>query len=348
MAQAAAILGCAGPSLDREEAAYFAAAQPWGFILFARNVETPDQLHGLTHDLRAAVGRNAPILIDQEGGRVQRLRSPFWREWQPALDQMWIVAHAGSAAALRAMYLRSRLIAHELHAMGIDANCAPLADVARPGTHPILHNRLYGSTAETVAQAGASVAAGLLDGGVIPILKHMPGHGLATVDSHETLPRVAAERATLENVDFAAFRPLAHLPLGMTAHVVYDAIDPNLPGTLSPDVIALIRTQIGFDGLLMTDDISMGALRGPVGPRAADARAAGCDIILHCNGVRAEMDAVLAHCGVLSGPAAVRAQIALDARRPPHPLDIAQAEAEFTALTDSMHTVNESDGTPHA
>jgi beta-N-acetylhexosaminidase len=331
MALSATILGCEGPTLSPDEAAFFAEAQPWGFILFARNIVDPVQLSGLTADLRAAVGREAPILIDQEGGRVQRMRPPHWRQWRPALDQM---AQAGPARAARAMYLRARLIAQELRSVGIDVNCMPLADVARETTHPILKNRLYGSTTEAVVGAGRAVAEGLLAGGVLPVLKHLPGYGLGTVDSHERLPRVAAPRAELERIDFAAFRPLAHLPLGMTAHIVYEALDPDLPVTLSPEGIGLIRETIGFHGALMTDDLSMGALPGPIGQRAARAYAAGCDLILHCNGDRAEMAAVVAEAGPLTGVRAARAAAALQARCRPEPLDIAAAEADLADLLD--------------
>jgi beta-N-acetylhexosaminidase len=327
----ATILGCEGPRLSPNEARFFAEAQPWGFILFARNIEDPTQLLGLTSDLRAAVGRDAPILIDQEGGRVQRMRPPHWRQWRPALDQM---AQAGPARAARAMYLRARLIAQELREVGIDVNCMPLADVARETTHPVLLNRLYGTEPDTVIGAGRAVAQGLLAGGVLPVLKHLPGYGLGTVDSHLTLPRVSASLQELERVDFAAFTPLADLPLGMTAHIVYEAIDPDLPATFSCELIARIRDEIGFKGALMTDDLSMGALPGPIGTRAARARAAGCDLILHCNGDRAEMALVLADAGALEGLALARCEAALAQRRHPEPLDIAAAEADLAELLD--------------
>jgi beta-N-acetylhexosaminidase len=324
----AAILGLEGPVLEADEAVFFDIAQPWGFILFARNVESPAQLGRLTSDLREAVGRDAPILIDQEGGRVQRLRPPHWRAWRPALDD---VAAAGRDAA-RAMYLRARIIAAELRAVGIDVNCAPLADVAREATHPVLRNRLYGSDVGTVVEVARAVADGLLDGGVVPVLKHLPGYGLGEVDSHESLPRVAAPREDLEAVDFAAFRPLADIPLGMTAHIVYEALDPDAPATLSRDLIRLIREEIGFSGLLMTDDLSMGALPGPMGARAARARAAGCDLILHCNGDRAEMEDVLSEAGTMDADAFARGEAALRLRGAARALDIAEAEAELAAL----------------
>lgn len=323
MAAGACILGCAGTSLDRNEARFFARADPWGFILFARNVETPAQLSRLTAELRAAVGRAAPVLIDQEGGRVARLRPPHWRAWPPPLDQMG--ATGGDLAALEARYA---LIGAELRAVGIDVNCAPVVDVAAPETHPFLRNRCYGDRPATVAAAARAVARGLARAGVLPVIKHLPGHGRATADSHHALPRVAAPRAALDAHDFAAIRPLADLPLAMTAHVVYDAVDPHAPATTSPHVIAMIRADLQFDGLLMTDDISMNALAGSAADRTAAALAAGCDAVLHCNGRLAEMAAVAEAAGTLSAEGARRAANAL-AQRPdtPPPPDIAAWEA---------------------
>lgn len=325
----AAILGAEGPQLSAWERGFFAEQQPWGFILFARNIENPDQLTRLTASMREVVGREAPILIDQEGGRVQRMRAPYWREWRPALDH---VLAAGRASAARSMWLRARLIADELRRVGIDANCAPLADVARDTTHPILKNRLYGTAPEPVIGAARAVAEGLLSGGVLPVLKHLPGYGLAEVDSHLDLPRVKAPNQELNEVDFAAFRPFTDLPMGMTAHVVYESIEQGLPATMSPRLIDLIRADIGFDGLLMTDDISMGALPGRLLQRAVGARHAGCDIILHCNGKRGEMEEIVAGAGTLEGDARRRAEQALAARRAPDPLDIEAAEAELETL----------------
>jgi beta-N-acetylhexosaminidase len=329
LALSATILGLEGPILEAEEALFFNIAQPWGFILFARNIESPAQLRRLTSDLREAVGRDAPILIDQEGGRVQRMRAPHWREWLPPLDQM---AKLGGAAGLKAMRLRYRIIAAELRDVGIDVNCAPLADVARDVTHPVLRNRLYGEDAGTVAAASQAVADGLMTGGVVPVLKHLPGYGLGVVDSHEDLPRVSAPLPELEAVDFAAFRPLADIPLGMTAHIVYEAVDPDAPATLSPTAIRLIREQLGFTGLLMTDDLSMGALPGSIADRARGAIAAGCDLILHCNGKRGEMEDVLGEAGTLCADALARGEAALALRDSVDPLDIAAAEAEFAGL----------------
>ena len=327
-AAGATILSCAGPALGAEERAFFRAADPWGFILFARNVEAPAQLRRLTASLREAVGREAPVFVDQEGGRVARLGPPHWRAWAPPFDQM---ARAGEGGA-RSMWLRYRIIAAELRAVGIDGNCAPCGDIAEPATHPFLRNRCYGSDPETVAKAARAVAEALLEGGVLPVLKHIPGHGRGTVDSHAELPQVDAPRAELLGWDCAPFRALADLPLAMTAHVVYRALDLGLPATLSRACIRTIREEIGFSGLLMTDDISMQALAGPLGTRASASIAAGCDVVLHCNGARDEMEEVVAGVGRLSPLGAARAEAALARRRAPGAIDIPALEAELEAL----------------
>ena len=314
MSTRACILGCEGPTLGASEAARLRALTPWGFILFARNVESPAQVARLVADLRAAVGWPAPVLIDQEGGRVQRLTPPHWRAWPPPLDPV-------PGDRIAAFAARGRAIGAELAALGIDVNCAPVADIAGPDTHPFLHNRCYGTDVASVTACARALAEGLLAAGVLPVMKHLPGHGRARADSHAELPRVTAPLQVLRDSDFAPFRALADLPLAMTAHVVYDALDPDRPATLSPAAIAAIRADIGFDGLLMTDDISMGALSGPVGALAAAAIAAGCDIVLHCNGDAGEAEAVADAVGPLTGRAAARAAVAL-ALRPPGPGDV--------------------------
>lgn len=326
-AEAAAILGVSGTALTSEERGFLRAASPWGFILFARNVENPDQLRALTLDLREAVGRDAPILIDQEGGRVQRMRAPHWREFLPALDQM-----RRARDPMRAQWLRNRLIAHELRQVGIDVNCAPLADLVEAETHPVLLNRLYGSEIGPVVAAARAAADGLLDGGVLPVLKHIPGYGRASVDSHLHLPRVRQERAALDARDFAPFVALRDIAMGMTAHIVFDAIDPERPATVSPEVMRVIRDEIGFDGLIMTDDISMEALSGSVAERSAAAIAAGCDLVLHCNGKLPEMEAVIGETGPMTEAARARAGRALAQRRPPSGVDIAALDAELEVL----------------
>ncbi|MEM7269340.1 MAG: glycoside hydrolase family 3 N-terminal domain-containing protein, partial [Pseudomonadota bacterium] len=276
-----AIFGCSGPELTAREAAFFAEAQPWGFILFARNVEDPDQLRRLTSDLRASVGRDAPVLIDQEGGRVQRLRSPHWREFAPAMEE-------GTEERL---YLRYRLIAHELRSVGVDVNCAPLLDVPVPGSNDVIGGRALATYPDRVIALGHAVRKGLMDGGCAPVIKHMPGHGRSTVDTHLSMPTVTADRQALE-ADFAPFRAHSDCAMGMTGHLLFTAIDPETVSTFSPAVIDLIRTDIGFRGLLMTDDISMGALEGTMEQRASRALAAGVDLILHCNGEMEDMEAI--------------------------------------------------------
>ncbi|MFD1343930.1 glycoside hydrolase family 3 N-terminal domain-containing protein [Litorisediminicola beolgyonensis] len=326
-ASGAAILGCEGLRLSEAERRLFRDTDPWGFILFARNIDSTAQVAGLTEELRDSVGRDAPIFVDQEGGRVQRLRPPLARDWAPPLE----FAQDYGPQAARAMYLRYRIIAAELRAHGIDGNCAPMLDVARRDTHRFLRNRCYGETLDEVTELGRSVALAHLDGGVLPVIKHMPGHGLARLDSHLDLPRIEADRKTLEAVDFAAFRPFADLPLGMTAHLVFEAYD-DAPATISPEMIGLIRDQIGFDGLLMTDDISMEALSGTVAERGAASIAAGCDLVLHCNGEMDEMVALMDRVGTLSDAAVARADRALAERRDP-------GEVDITALTEMLEAL---------
>jgi len=323
----AAIFGCAGQILTAAERDFFRDYDPLGFIIFARNVETPEQLTRLTADLRDAVGRDAPILVDQEGGRVQRLRSPYWREWDAPLDT---VAKAG-ARAVQAMSLRAMVIAAELRAVGIDANCAPVADIAGPDTHPFLRNRCYGQTAETVSPIARAVAEAHLAMGVLPVVKHMPGHGRSINDTHHDLPTVSTDRATLNATDFAPFRALADLPMAMTAHIVFSAYD-SLPATQSPRMIKVIREEIGFAGLLITDDLNMQALAGSLGQRTARSMAAGCDIALHCKGDMAEMLEVATAAGPMTPDARARAMAALAQRRSAKSVDIAALEAEFSAL----------------
>ena len=327
MGQGACIFGCEGLTLSDTETRFFREADPFGFILFARNIDTPDQVTRLTGQLRDVVGRDALILVDQEGGRVQRLRAPHWREWLAPLDE---VAHATDP--VRAMFLRYALIGAELRGIGIDTNCAPTADVASSQTHPFLRNRCYSDDAQVVASIARAVCDGLLHAGVLPVAKHIPGHGRGSVDSHKDLPRVTASRAEL-NRDFAPFQALKDMPLGMSAHVVYEAIDPDAPATTSRTMIDLIRDEIGFTGLLMTDDLSMEALSDTPAERAIAALGAGVDVILHCNGELAEMQDIAAAAGALSSQGQVRADAAINARLTPTDIDIAALEAEFSAVT---------------
>jgi beta-N-acetylhexosaminidase len=326
------ITGVAGPALTGEERAFLRDSEPWGLILFERNISDADAVRRLIDDFRAAVGRNAPVLIDQEGGRVQRLRPPRWPNYPPgaAYGALYDRDRETGLAAAR---LGARLIAADLAALGIDVDCAPLADVPAADADPIIGDRAYGSEPGKVAAIGGAIAAGLLEGGVLPVLKHIPGHGRATADSHKKLPVVSIDRATLDAVDFAAFRPLAGLPLAMTAHVVFTALDPAAPSTTSALIVReVIRDSIGFKGLLMSDDISMGALSGSLGERTKASLAAGCDMVLHCNGKMPEMHAVAAAAPVLAGEALRRADAALTMRKPAAAIDLAASQAEFAKL----------------
>jgi len=327
----AVIFGVEGPAVTPWERGFLREVDPWGFILFARNIETPAQVSALTADLRAVVGREAPILIDQEGGRVQRMRPPHWRAYLPALDQMRKAARRGGDP-IRLQWVRNRLIAAELHAVGIDVNCAPLADLIEKETHPIMRNRLYGRRIRTVVDAARACAEGLLAGGVLPVLKHLPGYGRATVDSHHDLPRVDVPLAALRRRDFAPFRALNDIAMGMTAHIVLDALDPDNPATTSPRVMRALREDIGFGGLIMTDDLGMQALSGALSARAAAALAAGVDIVLHCSGKPGEMAEVATALGPKSPQAGHRAAAALAQRRRPEPADLEALEAELSGL----------------
>jgi beta-N-acetylhexosaminidase len=321
----AVIFGCAGTVLEAAERRFLAEADPWGFILFARNVEGPAQLGRLTASLRDAVGREAPVMIDQEGGRVARLRGPAWREWAPALEECERLPSRELKA--RAMFLRYRLIAAELAAVGIDVNAAPVLDLAGPGTHAVIRNRCYGGDPEEVAAIGRAVAEGLMAGGVLPVMKHMPGHGLSHVDTHHDLPTVDATHEELTAVDFAPFRALRDLPMAMTAHLVFAALDGARPATQSPVMIRVIREEIGFQGLLMSDDLNMQALSGTLAERTARTIAAGVDVALHCKGDMAEMVAVAGAAGVMGPGARARAEAAVAARRPATvDLEVALAE----------------------
>ena len=291
---AAVIFGCTGTTLTDSEKRFFADIDPMGFILFGRNIETPDQVRHLVGALRQTVGRAAPVLIDQEGGRVQRLKPPFWPA-RPAMARFGAMAASDLPLARRAARLNARLIAAALADLGIDVDCAPVLDLPVAGADGIIGDRALGTEPILAADLGRAVIDGLLDGGVLPVVKHIPGHGRATLDSHLALPRVDADRATLEGSDFVAFRCLRDAGWAMTAHVVYSAYDACRPATLSPVVISeVIRGFIGCDSVLLTDDLSMRALAGGFDERAALSLSAGCDLVLHCNGAMAEMQAVAA------------------------------------------------------
>jgi beta-N-acetylhexosaminidase len=329
----ACILGCSGPELTPAERAFFEDAKPWGFVLFKRNTESPEQVRALTSALRAAVGRDdAPILIDQEGGRVQRMGPPHWPKYPTG--RAYGEAGEGDALLQRELArLGARLMAEDLRKVGVNADAVPVLDVAQPGAHDVIGDRAYGADPELVARLGRAAAEGLMAGGVLPVIKHIPGHGRAMADSHLNLPVVEADLEALRAIDFRPFRANSDMPLGMTAHVVYTAIDPKHPGTQSKKVIRLIREEIGFQGLLMTDDVSMKALTGSFKERSERAIDAGCDIVLHCNGEPKEMEGVVEGCGKLKGHAERRAEAALArVARDPEPFDEAAARARFEAV----------------
>jgi beta-N-acetylhexosaminidase len=329
----ALITGLSGPTLTPYEHDFLRDLDPWGLILFARNVENPEQVRRLVERFREAVGRDdAPVLIDQEGGRVQRLRPPHWPLYPPgaAFGQLYDREPDG---ALAAAHLGARLIAADLLELGITVDCAPVADIPVPGADPVIGDRGYGTTPDKVAAIAEAIAAGLREGGVLPVVKHIPGHGRATADSHVLLPAVDADRSTLEATDFKVFRALSHLPLAMTAHVVFTRIDPLKPATTSATMVReVIRGTIGFAGLLMSDDISMGALSGSIEERGRAAIAAGCDVLLHCNARFDEMRALAAAAPELEGDSRRRAIAALACRRQPSTFDRHAARAQFSAL----------------
>jgi beta-N-acetylhexosaminidase len=329
----AAILGCAGLSLSSEEKAFFRDAAPWGFILFKRNVESPDQVRRLTDELRATVDRpDAPVLIDQEGGRVQRLGPPHWRRYPPGRAYGELSAN-DPLLRREITRLGARLLAHDLAALGINVDCVPVLDVPVEGAHDVIGDRAYAKSPDGVATLGRAACEGLIAGGVLPVIKHIPGHGRAMADSHLDLPVVETGYDELDRWDFAPFRVLSDMPMAMTAHVVYTAVDPRRPATTSKKAMReVIRGAIGFDGLVMSDDLSMKALGGEFADRARLSLAAGCDVVLHCNGDMAEMRAVMAGTRALSGQALRRAKAALGRIvRVPEPFDVDEARARFDA-----------------
>ncbi|HET7383303.1 MAG TPA: beta-N-acetylhexosaminidase [Pseudolabrys sp.] len=338
MAARAFITGLAGLSVSAGERAFLREAQPWGLIIFKRNVSTASQIIELAQTFRDIVGWEAPILVDQEGGRVQRLGPPNWPTYPPGMlyGELYDREPAAGIAAAR---LAGHLIAADLRPLGIDVDCLPVADVPVVSGDPVIGDRAYGSEPGKVAAIAKAIAEGLQAGGVLPVLKHLPGHGRASADSHHKLPVVDTDRATLEATDFAAFRPLAGLRLGMTAHVVFSAIDPVAPATTSVTMVSqVIRGFIGFQGLLMSDDISMNALSGTIAERSRAALAAGCDVVLHCNGDMREMTAVASETPELSGNAAKRADAALTARTAPEEFDTETARRIFRQMVADVET----------
>lgn len=329
----AVIFGCVGEALTAAERRFFADTNPLGFILFHRNCREPGQVRDLVAALRNAVDRpDAPVLIDQEGGRVQRLKPPHWRQAPPAA-RFGALYGTDPVAATEATSLNARLIAEDLRDLGIDVDCAPVLDVPSEDGHDVIGDRAFGKDPEQVAELGSACCDGLLSGGVLPVLKHIPGHGRATADSHHDLPAVDCSHAQLSDCDFIPFRRLRAMPLAMTGHVLYRELDPVAPVTTSPSTIAdTIRGEIGFDGLLFSDDLSMQALSGTLGARASAAIEAGCDIALHCNGDAEEMEDIAAAVGPMSKAAQARwrrARAAVPERRE---IDRRAAESKLSEL----------------
>ncbi len=339
MSSRAFITGVSGLELDAAERQFIAETRPWGFILFKRNIDTPNQVSELVRELRDCLGEaDAPVLIDQEGGRVARLGPPHWPVYPPGAT-FGALYDLDKALGLRSAWLSSRLIAADLIDLGITVDCLPLADVPVAGADAVIGNRAYGTEPAKVAAIARAVTEGLEEGGVLPVLKHIPGHGRATADSHFRLPTVDTARDELERTDFAAFRPLADLPMAMTAHVVFSALDPAQPATTSARIVEqVIRGGIGFQGLLMSDDVSMNALAGSIAERTRAIVAAGCDMVLHCNGKLDEMRDVARETPELAGEALQRAKRALASRKQPKPFDRAAARAEFETLMDRVGT----------
>lgn len=326
----ALIAGCAGKTLILDEIGFFSDVRPWGLILFARNVGEAAQIADLCAAFRDCVGRaEAPVFIDQEGGRVQRLRPPLAPNYPPAA-QLGDIYRSDREAGLRAAYVMSRLHAFDLLRLGINADCLPVLDVPVEDAHQVIGNRAYGHDPLTVAEMGRAAADGLLAGGVLPVVKHIPGHGRAFSDTHLALAVVDATLDELDAHDFAPFRALREMPMAMTAHVIFSAIDPGHPATTSPRIVKeIIRERIGFDGLLMSDDVSMQALSGDFATRTRAIFAAGCDVVLHCNGVMDEMRMVAANTPVLAGPALNRARRAEAFAGSADDADEAALRAEF-------------------
>ena len=326
------IFGLSGLKLTPSEAAFFRDVNPWAFILFARNIDNPQQVSALTQSLKDCVGRDALIFIDQEGGRVQRLRPPHWKNYRPAQD-FYHLYKTDPTLARRATYLNMRLIADDLYTLGITADCAPVLDIPVDGADDIISDRAYGRSPEPVIRLGHAVMAGLTAGGVAPVIKHIPGHGRATVDSHKALPRIRTDLTTLELTDFAPFNAFSDAPMAMTAHAIYDAIDPDVPITISRTGIQdFIRARFGFDGILMSDDLDMKALSGTLTQRAEQSLKAGCDIALQCSGKLADMIAVAKGAAAMGPTSLIRASLAENCVADKPEFDRWDSEAELNTI----------------
>ena len=330
------IFGCSGQVLTQDERTFFKKSIPWGIILFKRNIENPEQLKALTASIRDTTNRDIPILVDQEGGRVERLTKPYWRSWTPALKQMTVLP---KELADRAMWLRYRIIGEELNDVGISINCAPIGDLACKSTHEVLLNRCYGDSSYQVISAARACSNGLLNAGILPVLKHIPGQGRANVDSHLGLPTVNASLNELSNSDFTVFEALNDISLGMTAHVLYDRIDSKFPAAQSKEIIKIVREKIKFKGLLMTDDISMKALSGSLVDKVQGSLKAGCDLILHCNGKLDEMISIADCCDYLNSEKKEYSNQILGARKKVSSIDIQELVSEYETLIQKFDLV---------
>ncbi|TQI72521.1 beta-N-acetylhexosaminidase [Bosea sp. AK1] len=330
MTSRAFIAGCLGTSLTADERAFFRDARPWGFIVFKRNTQSPEQVAALTAEMRETVGWHAPILIDQEGGRVQRMGPPNWPKYPSARAFLAINDPIRQREIVR---LSARLMAHDLKQVGIDVDCLPVLDVPVAGSHDVIGDRAYAHDPDHVARLGRAAAEGLIAGGVLPVVKHMPGHGRARADSHHDLPIVDASLDELRAHDFRPFRHLADMPLAMTAHLVFTALDAKNPATISRKIVReIMRDELGFDGLIMTDDISMKALSGSFEAKSRAAIRAGVDVILHCHGIMDEMIAVAGAVPEMTGARARRAAAALGRiRHEPEPVDLEAVRAEIAS-----------------
>ena len=335
MSPLAVILGLSGPKLTDAERLFFRDANPWAFILFARNVESPKQLLRLTSDLREAVGRNCLIFVDQEGGRVQRLRTPHWRKFPPGAAFQHLYAKE-KWLGKRAAYLSYRLIADDLRKVGITADCAPVLDLPQENADPIISDRAFGANPVPIIDIAHAAMAGLMCGGVAPVVKHIPGHGRATVDSHKELPRIKASRKVLENTDFIPFRALADAPMAMTAHAVYECNSRSAVTVSKKSLTELVRAAIGFNGLVMSDDLDMKALKGGLTRKTERALAAGCDVALQCSGKLPAMVKVVKGASTLEGRAIWRATVAENCAEHISPFDREAAEYEFDALLSQV------------
>jgi len=306
-----AILAFSGPTLTEAERAFFRDANPAGYVLFARNVADRAQLRALTDSLRDLSGRaDLPILIDQEGGRVARLQPPEWPAF-PAPRRFAELYEKAPISAIEAARANGEALGLTLAEVGINVDCLPLLDVAQPGAHDVIGDRALGDEPMRVAALGRALLDGLAAAGVSGVVKHVPGHGRARADSHKELPVVDAGADALA-IDIAPFRALNDAPMAMTAHVLYPAWDSTRPATVSPTIIAeVIRGEIGFDGLLMSDDLAMEALSGTLAERTRGALAAGCDVALHCSGVLAQSEEVAEAAGEMSAAASERLERAL-------------------------------------